>query len=155
MVDIRSANELKLRYAQNTIQPLAFIFSRITFFLLYIRLFGRHRPFCWACYFGIGFYTAANIIDVPLYAVYCAPPPGNPWASKNTLAKCAQLEWISLFYGGINIASDLYIIILPMPMIWGLQMSLEKKLGVMAVFTSGFLWVAAFACPKASSNITH
>ncbi|MCJ1475922.1 hypothetical protein MMC13_004586 [Lambiella insularis] len=133
----------KLRFAQNTIQPLAFIFSRITFFLLYLRLFGRSPPFRWACYFGIAFYFVSNIIDIPLYAVYCAPAPGNPWASMDTLEKCAQLEWISLFYGGINIASDLYIIILPMPMIWGLQMSLERKLGIMAIFTSGLFVLIA------------
>ena len=133
------ANIIQLRFSQNIIMPIAFIFTRLTFFLLYLRLFGNSKPFRWACYFGIGFYTLSNFLDVPISMAYEFPTHGRPWAAPDTLKRWIRVEPISLYLGGVNIASDLYIIILPMPMIWRLQMSLERKLGVMAIFTSGLL----------------
>jgi hypothetical protein len=135
----------KVRFAQNTVLPFAFIATRLPFFLLYLRVFGTSKPFRFACYFGMTFYVIANVVEVPIYTYYCAPLPGKPWASLETLMRCATAEPVSIMLGAVNIFSDIYILILPMPMIWKLQMSLERKLGIMAIFTTG-LFVLIASC---------
>ena len=46
-----------------------------------------------------------------------------------------------LYYGWWNTVTDFVLIILPMPMIWKMQMATGKKLGVAVVFASGIMYV--------------
>lgn len=41
--------------------------------------------------------------------------------------------------GVFNVLSDFAILIIPMPVLWNLQMSLERKIMTMGVFATGFL----------------
>lgn len=41
--------------------------------------------------------------------------------------------------GVFNVLSDFVMLILPMPVLWNLQMSLKKKLLTVGVFATGFL----------------
>lgn len=42
-------------------------------------------------------------------------------------------------WGGFNIASDITILILPLPMIWQLNLKLRQKLLLLVVFMTGLL----------------
>ena len=42
-------------------------------------------------------------------------------------------------HGFLNIISDFGLLILPVPMVWKLQMTLKKKSGIAAVFATGSL----------------
>ena len=55
---------------------------------------------------------------------HCLPPKGLPYAS-----------------GAINVVSDLYVLILPIFPIWGLNMKLGRKLRTIALFSLGVLYV--------------
>jgi hypothetical protein len=136
----------KERYAENTLQAFAFPATRISFFLLFLRVFGQNnKTFRYACYAGMIGYSVAYFLFIPLNAIYCAPPPGQAWAGAGVLQKCEGLIPFSFFLGACNIVGDLYIIILPLPMIWRLHMTLEKKLGVMAIFFTGVFVLIASA----------
>jgi hypothetical protein len=136
----------KMRFAENTIQILAFPATRIVFFLLYIRVFGQNnKAFRWACYGGIIAYSISYLLFVPLNAVYCAPSAGKAWADLGTLQKCQSLEPFAFFLGACNIVGDLYIIVLPLPMIARLHMTTQKKIGVMAIFLTGVFVLIASA----------
>ena len=41
--------------------------------------------------------------------------------------------------GVFNTVSDLYILILPLPFIWGLKLTVSRRLRLMAVFSAGIL----------------
>lgn len=41
----------------------------------------------------------------------------------------------------LNTAPDLFIVDLPMPMVWGIQMAVRKKLELTIIFALGFLHV--------------
>ncbi|KAH8589229.1 hypothetical protein B0O99DRAFT_692635 [Bisporella sp. PMI_857] len=136
----------KERYVENTMQTIAFPASRSAFFLLYIRVFGKNnKPFRIACYVGIVWYSLSYLLFIPLNAIYCAPSWGHPWASHDMLDKCERLIPFAFFLGACNIIGDLYIIILPLPIIARLHMTLEKKLGVMAIFLTGIFVLIASA----------
>ena len=117
--------------------PTAF-FAKLSLFWLYLRLF---RPDYWTrilIYFGICitfvFYTATTVAG----GVLCIPRSEESWAEV-AFTRC-QKNVITGFYLGIfNVVSDLYILILPIPVIWQLQMPTRKKIGVCAIFMTGIL----------------
>lgn len=51
---------------------------------------------------------------------------------------------VGLAYGSLNFICDLFIIVLPLPMIWRLQLSRKEKLGVTLIFMSGTMQVPSF-----------
>lgn len=77
------------------------------------------------------------LVNIPLLPVFCAPLLENSWDTPGVLAKCRRLIPYTLVYGVGNIFLDLYIMLLPMPMIWRLQLPFEKKLGISVLFTTG------------------
>ena len=56
---------------------------------------------------------------------------------KNVPGHCIDLPKAGLAYGSMNVISDLFIFVLPMPMVWRLRLSRKGKLGVMVVFMGG------------------
>lgn len=42
----------------------------------------------------------------------------------------------------INIATDLWVLGLPIPMLWGLQLKLKKKIYLMLMFSVGIVYVS-------------
>ena len=53
---------------------------------------------------------------------HCLPPKGLPYAS-----------------GAINVVSDIFVLVLPLPCIWSLKLKLSRKLRVTAIFNLGIL----------------
>lgn len=125
------------RFPQAFILTSALLTSRLTFLLLYLRLFGSNRKTRYAVYFGCIAVSLLYLIYIPLLPVFCARLLQSSWDRPGTLAKCRKLVPYILVSGVGNIVFDLYIMLLPMPIIWHLQLPFEKKLGVSVLFTTG------------------
>ena len=55
-----------------------------------------------------------------------------------TSAQCAiKTQSVYVIYGVLSLVSDLYLVILPLPAVWGLQLPLGRKLAVSAMFLTG------------------
>lgn len=67
-------------------------------------------------------------------------PPAKFW-NVEIPGYCFNFRIVDLVYGSMNIASDFFIMILPLPMIWKLQLSRKGKVGISLVFLSGALYV--------------
>ena len=61
----------------------------------------------------------------------------KPWISGH----CFNIFAISIVTAVINAVSDIMIVILPQPIIWKLQISIKRKLGLSAIILVGVLWV--------------
>ena len=59
----------------------------------------------------------------------------------NIFVDAAALVTTSKVLGGVNLASDVYILFVPMEAISKLQLSFEKKIGVMLIFMIGIMYV--------------
>ena len=99
---------------------------------LYIRIF-RTQPFRLVCYavlalnvlFSIAAILAESLISLHVecrfnYAIPCRSSGDN-----------------DLFAGTFNILLDIMMVILPMPMLWSLQMAVSKKLMLSGMFALG------------------
>ena len=59
-------------------------------------------------------------------------------SSKANPEICVEYKTV-LAYGSMNFISDIIIFVLPLPMVWRLQLSRESKIGVTLVFMGGFM----------------
>lgn len=108
---------------------------KFSILLLYLRLFGvstRFRYCTWAVMFLVFGYLFSNLMTQffscrPLIKYFHSEVPG----------KCITPITAAFSYGTMNFASDFFIALLPLPMVWRLKMSRRQKIGVTLVFLGG------------------
>ena len=77
---------------------------------------------------------------VPAAFVLCMPSRGEDW-NLSAFTKCALLEPWAKALGVANVLADLYIIILPLPIILRLHQAVRTRLAIAAMFGTGVLYV--------------
>jgi hypothetical protein len=82
--------------------------------------------------------TSAYFIMVFLEAFLLCTPVQFNW-NKSIDGTCANEQMAFLSAGIINLLIDLIVVLLPMPMLWNLQMGLPKKIGLSAMFGIGLM----------------
>lgn len=108
---------------------------KFTILLLYLRLFGidsRFRYCTWVVMLFVFGYLFSNFLTM----IFGCTPTDKYWKAK-TPGHCINQTKADFGYGSLNFISDLFIFVLPLPMVWGLQLSRREKLGVTLVFLSG------------------
>ncbi|KAL8860624.1 MAG: hypothetical protein Q9178_002977 [Gyalolechia marmorata] len=121
--------------------PVIFL-VKLALFLLYLHLFGRLRWLKWLVWFGILFTGLFYIPGVFIPFTLCAPTKGETWLERSMTPKCRNgAQDYGVAHGTINVLSDFYLLIIPIPAVLSLKMPMEKKIGVIAIFMTGF-----FAC---------
>lgn len=76
------------------------------------------------------------LIMVILQAFLVCKPFAYSW-NKLRKGKCDNQLMIYVSSGIVNLVIDVVIVILPMPMLWGLQLGLHKKLALTFIFGLG------------------
>jgi hypothetical protein len=114
------------------------LFTKITFFLMYLGLF---RPMSWmricahigtvltSLFYG-GMFLAQIIIRTPR--------PGETLASRlQTTSAASESLALSVPQSAVGLAIDLYILILPIIAVSQLQLPLRRKIGTSLIFATG------------------
>ena len=81
------------------------------------------------------FYTALTLAC----GIQCVRRPGHSWLATASAARCRSTKVRNIIQGGFGVVSDIYIFVLPLPVLWGLHMAPRKKFGVFATFLTGFM----------------
>ena len=81
------------------------------------------------------FYTTATLVLL----IQCVRRPGQSWLATASSARCRSINVTDYIQGSFGVVSDIYIFILPLPVLWGLHMAPRKKLGVFATFLTGLM----------------
>ena len=115
--------------------PIIFL-VKLSLLLLYYRLFSRNKTMRYLIYFGIAFQALFYVASIGFYStaeVLCV-------SSANAQAKFYTREWVfTIVSGVINVLTDFYVLILPIVMVWSLQLTSRQKIGIIAIFMTGFL----------------
>ena len=53
---------------------------------------------------------------------------------------------VVLLNATVNVLTDVYVLLLPIPCVLGLQLSFKRKLAILAVFAGGIVYVFPFRC---------
>jgi len=117
-------------------------FIKSTLLLLFLEIFGQLRWLRWLAYFGICFTGLFYLSTLVAYLILCAPKGQTHLELFTAISstKCVmQTRPLGISIGFFNLASDLYILCLPLPAVWSLQMPTRRKIGVSAIFLSGIV----------------
>ncbi|KAI1393823.1 uncharacterized protein F4822DRAFT_424285 [Hypoxylon trugodes] len=111
--------------------------------LMYLQLFGVYARFRWACY-GTLFFCFGYLFCNMMTEFFGCHPIRKKW-EPSMPGTCINSSATNTFYGACNMASDLVIAILPLTMIWKLQVATgRQKVGLSLVLSCGFVaWAVA------------
>lgn len=119
----------------------AFFFPKAAIFLLYKQLFAIGKRMRAAVDVGILVTFLVYLSNVPLAAVYAAPRVGHSWASllESLKANSRPFALGGTIQSAIGTVLDIYILVLPLHIVWHLQMPLRKRLQLVGVFSTALL----------------
>ena len=109
---------------------------RVSILFLYIELF-PNRKFFWSAVATQALVIAYWIACILTICLLCRPINFN-W-NKTIQGTCGNVKATELASAGFNMFVDILVVCLPLPMVWRLQMPLNKKIGVTSTFAFG-LW---------------
>ena len=115
----------------------AVFFVRASVLQLYIHIF-RIRSFRIACY-TIHVVNASYFAATVLAACLICRPFAFNWDRSIHGGKCGNQKSLDLWIGIYNLLMDVTVVILPMPVLWGLQMAISKKLALSFMFGMGIM----------------
>ncbi|MCJ1392999.1 hypothetical protein MMC18_005871 [Xylographa bjoerkii] len=139
--DILSLNLLIPEYLASVLTEVALLFTKATFFFMYLSIFGPMQWMRTSAWLGLlvntGFYLAVLIANM----IFSTPRPGQSWQQAAVSEQGTLALSIPQAVGGLII--DLYILALPIIAVSKLQLPPRRKFGVILIFMSGALAVAA------------
>ena len=116
---------------------------KLSMLFLYLRIFSVAQFKRWVyaliavvISYGIAFIIVFPTNCQPIYQLW-APVPGG-WCHNVTIEEFASVS--------INMAIDIAIIVLPMPLLWSLRMPVYNKVFVSVMFSFGLMLVIC-VCP--------
>ena len=136
----------KVTYCLTVLNAPAMLFVKVTFFIMYLSIFGQWRWMRIAATAGgaftASFYTA---VTACLFA-FMTPGRHETWQEKQF-----SFYWGHTFSpkfrvatSSVGLAIDLLILILPLVAVSKLQMPLCRKLGLSVIFMTGILYVQPY-----------
>ncbi|KAL8699340.1 MAG: hypothetical protein Q9224_001458 [Gallowayella concinna] len=140
---------LRTSTSSSYLYMLGTMLAKISLLLFLYRIFSVDRKFRIAAWALGTILVGWTIISFFLRIFACRPIKAS-WDVKLQLdpeTRCNPKSYNTLNVHGIcNIITDFGLLLLPVPMVWKLQMSLKKKLGVAAVFASGAILSIVVSC---------
>ena len=121
-------------------------FAKLAVLILLYRIFSINRVFRWTCIILGPIIFCWAFITVLISIIRCRPFIAA-WDSAYQFAhphgyKCVNRILLTTVFGWYNIISDFILLLLPMPMLWTMHLSWQKKLGLALVFATGGLYVS-------------
>lgn len=114
--------------------------AKLSILLLYLRIFLVDRLTRILVYIALIWNAMLSLAIMIVYGILCVPPPGRSWQYAGKDHKCRVFAILfSQITGAINFCSDLFVIGIPIPAVWNLQLQTSKRLGVIAIFATGGL----------------
>ncbi|KAI1211124.1 uncharacterized protein F4807DRAFT_25650 [Annulohypoxylon truncatum] len=135
----------RIVYVQAMLFAPVFFTSKAAIFLLYQQIFGVQRRIRIAVKIGLLCSLVLYIPNIPLSAIFVAPPRGQPWVSMLTSDAPKKMVIWGIVQSSITILLDFYIFFLPLPVILKLNMPMGRRLQLFGVFTTALMGIAASA----------
>lgn len=142
MVDFDDITFVLQMYYYSEILYLVVVFlTKISICCFYLRIFPK-KALRTRVYVVIGLTIASACAFIPITIFQCTPIPGAWLRWDGTYeAECREVMVQALWGAVASIALDVATIVLPMTELWGLNLSLRRKAGVMVMFAVGLFVV--------------
>ncbi|RYP91920.1 hypothetical protein DL770_001980 [Monosporascus sp. CRB-9-2] len=133
-----------LTFVVQLIMPLSHSFSKAAILLLLLQIFTVDKKMRIAIYVGLAFTVLAywpNLILVPIFSV---PYAGETWDGMVTNPRVHKMTPVGTEQGVLAVLLDLYIFVLPMPILASLNMNTTKRLHLIGVFGTALAIVEVY-----------
>ena len=133
--------ELQVRSNKTTLATgwvftIGVLLLKLSILALYLRLFGAVRRFTLAVY-GLGIFTiVVYLISLIVFTCQCRPV-AYFWDRAIPGGECWDFQLVVVAIAGVDVLTGLAILLLPVPVIWGLHMTTVKKVVVAGLFIIG------------------
>ncbi|PYH41044.1 uncharacterized protein BP01DRAFT_306909 [Aspergillus saccharolyticus JOP 1030-1] len=104
---------------------------------IFVPVDGAKTPFWWVCMAVCALQCLWGLLCIILLNAQCRPHRAI-WEFY-VPSKCYSLPKVMLCSAAVQVFSDITMFLLPQSMIWGLQMSWQKKMGISVIFGAGIL----------------
>lgn len=118
------------------IYPVVIYFVKLSILLLYHRIFGVHRTVRVGVWIGAVFFTLFYVAYLAVQIVYLVECTNSEAIER---APCNSIYGVTIFQGALNVASDFYVLLLPLPYLIKLHVSQRQKVGLLVIFMAGFV----------------
>ena len=112
---------------------------KIAILLQYLRIFSAGRDTTFWVYHVLIWVHVVYYLITPFLQIFQCYPVEKYWKPWIKGGHCMDYHRVRVISASFNSASDILIFIMPQKVIWNLQTSFKKKIGVSAIFLVGFL----------------
>ena len=123
---------------EDMVYCFAILCAKLSILSFYLTIFGINKTFRWAVYATMTLTTLYLLVSFFTYVFHCGV---RSW--EGTQTNCLDGITQEIAIGGFNIATDLTILLLPLPQLWGLQLNRSRKIGLFIVFLLGSFTLVA------------
>ena len=113
--------------------------AKVSLLLLYLKIFRPNVGLRYCIYVSLGFISLFYSGTFIAYAVLSIPKPGQSQLAAILSVDTAKDIPLGIMLGVVGATTDFFLFCLPIPVVWKLQLPLRKKIGVLAIFTTGLL----------------
>ena len=114
---------------------IAVTIIRTSIILLYIHIFST-RKFRIVCYAALGFNLVFLLTFILARCLVCKPIAYS-WDYTIPGGSCGDEQAFDMFTASVNLLQDFIVVVLPMRVLWRLQMATTRKLAVSGLFSMG------------------
>ena len=114
-------------------------FAKGAILLLYLRIFAANKNTRYSIWLGLLFNFLLYSSGIPITTYYFTPRVGQPWTDVAVTDSSSVLTTFVLVQGVLSVVLDLYIFILPIPIVSKLPISLKQRLSILGIFGTAIL----------------
>ncbi|KAI0534676.1 hypothetical protein GGR58DRAFT_45325 [Xylaria digitata] len=132
----------QLAVAISVFTPLALWTCKAPILFLYLRLFGIKQYLRIISLLTLGLTAAICISGIVAIPPACAPHTTD--ISDAFIDRCqTRTRTINVYLGSTSVLADVIILVLPMPVVFGLKLLIKSRVGLVFLFLSGLFAIAA------------
>ena len=115
-------------------------FAKTSILLLFHQLFNVQRPIRISIWVGHVFNFMLYAVGIAVATYFETPRIGEQWTDTLDGRTLVPVPWWQL-QSALTVLLDLYIFVLPLPVLAKLSLPMKRKLGLTAVFSLALRWV--------------
>ncbi|KAK8117448.1 uncharacterized protein PG998_005729 [Apiospora kogelbergensis] len=138
--DVDPANAtalLQLVYVGQIVYSLVKTLAKVAILCLIRQVFSQVAWIQRIVQVGFVFYFCSGVAFTTVVVLQCLPIQAN-WIPSLLSRKCLDIQAVSYTAGALTITEDIFMIILPLPHLFRMQMTIQKKLSVALLFGFAF-----------------
>ncbi|KAH0026854.1 hypothetical protein KCU78_g4211, partial [Aureobasidium melanogenum] len=114
---------------------ITMLFAKLSILMLYRRLFPIVN-FAWSWWFVTAFTVAYSVGGI-FSSLFQCRPMASAWTLDIAPEYCISTQKFYTANAALNVVSDIMILLLPAPIVWGLQTDTRKKIILTGLFSMG------------------